>query len=152
LALAGPDVATPRYLLDSIVDELRRRESVDVRRIRPIRVALQRHRDDLLAGARGLNDKLAAIAQAQDLGGYLVRQACLLHCKPSISQAHWRRWLWLHSKLRRKFRKVLDAVAQALDTTPRCSSLVENLNSRLRTYFTLRRLWVSLTWPCCNSS
>ena len=31
------------------------------------------------------------------------------------------------------------AVSQAMDDTPRSSSLVENLNSRLRTYFTLRR-------------
>ena len=28
---------------------------------------------------------------------------------------------------------------QAMDQTPRCSSMVENLNSRLRNYFTLRR-------------
>jgi hypothetical protein len=31
------------------------------------------------------------------------------------------------------------AVSQAMADTPRSSALVENLNSRLRTYFTLRR-------------
>ena len=38
-----------------------------------------------------------------------------------------------------KFRAVFDAVSQAMARTPRSSSLVENLNSRLRNYFTLRR-------------
>jgi hypothetical protein len=34
---------------------------------------------------------------------------------------------------------VFGAVMQAMAQTPRCSSMVENLNSRLRNYFTLRR-------------
>jgi hypothetical protein len=32
-----------------------------------------------------------------------------------------------------------DVVKLAMANTPRCSSIVENLNSRLRNYFTLRR-------------
>jgi len=38
-----------------------------------------------------------------------------------------------------KFHAVFDAVSQVMAETPRSSLLVENLNSRLRTYFTLRR-------------
>ena len=38
-----------------------------------------------------------------------------------------------------KFRALVAAVGRAMADTPRSSSLVENLNSRLRTYFTLRR-------------
>ena len=38
-----------------------------------------------------------------------------------------------------KFHAVFEAVRQAVTRTPRSSSLVENLNSRLRNYFTLRR-------------
>jgi hypothetical protein len=34
---------------------------------------------------------------------------------------------------------LFEAVSQAMAQTPRSSSLVENLNSRLRNYFTLRR-------------
>ena len=37
------------------------------------------------------------------------------------------------------FAALFAAVSRAMADTPRCSSLVENLNSRLRTYFTLRR-------------
>jgi len=38
-----------------------------------------------------------------------------------------------------KFHTLFDAVSRAMAHTPRSSALVENLNSRLRTYFTLRR-------------
>ncbi|MGS0755509.1 hypothetical protein ACVBEH_12955 [Roseateles sp. GG27B] len=68
-----------------------------------------------------------------------VRQVCLLHRLPSRSTLYWKRWNQLRSKLTDKFHLVFDAVANAMAHTPRCSSLVENLNSRLRTYFTLRR-------------
>ncbi len=40
---------------------------------------------------------------------------------------------------RGKFHALFAAVSRAMADTPRSSSLVENLNSRLRTYFTLRR-------------
>ncbi len=38
-----------------------------------------------------------------------------------------------------KFHTLFDAVSRAMAHTPRSSSRVENLNSRLRTSFTLRR-------------
>jgi hypothetical protein len=48
LALAGPVLATRQMLFDFVVDELRRREFLDPRRIRPVRIALQNQRDDVL--------------------------------------------------------------------------------------------------------
>jgi hypothetical protein len=38
-----------------------------------------------------------------------------------------------------KFHAVYDAVSQAMQDTPRSSSLVENLNSRMRTCLSMRR-------------
>src|SRR3954469_23113960 len=64
LALAGPDLATRRELFDFIVAELMAREPEDPRHIRPVRVALQNQRDDLLAFAGLLDAELAAIARA----------------------------------------------------------------------------------------
>jgi hypothetical protein len=51
LALAGPALATRQELFDFVAEELAQREPEDVRRIRPLRVALQNQRDDLLAFA-----------------------------------------------------------------------------------------------------
>ena len=139
LALAGPDLATRQMLFDFIVDELTRCEPEDARRIRPLRVALQNQRDDLLAFAGVLDGKLAAIAHAQGIAEPLVREACVLHRLPSTSCAYWQRWNRLRTTLGTKFHPLFEAVSRTMAQTPRSSSLVENLNSRLRTYFTLRR-------------
>jgi len=61
---------------------------------------------------------------------YLVRAVCLLHRKKSSSCAYWQRWNHLHHLLSRKFHFLFEAVSQAMQQTPRASSLVENLNSR----------------------
>ena len=139
LALAGPTLATRQALFDFVVEELAHREPEDVRRIRPLRVALQNQRDNLLAFAGVLDAKLTGIAQAFDISETLVREACVLHRFPSTSPAYWQGWNRLRAKMGRKFHAIFDAVSGAMVQTPRSSSLVENLNSRLRNYFTLRR-------------
>jgi hypothetical protein len=139
LALAGPMLATRQVLFDFVVEELSSREVEDARRIRPLRVALQNQRNDLLAFAGVLDAKLAAIAQTHAIADPLVREACLLHRLPSTSSAYWQGWNQLRTKTGRKFHTLFVAVSRALAQTPRSSSLVENLNSRLRNYFTLRR-------------
>ena len=139
LALAGPALATRQMLFDFIVDELARREPKDVRRIRPVRVALQNQRDDLLAFAGELDKKLITIARTHLISETIVREACVLHRLPSTSPTYWLGWSRLRAKMGHKFQALFDAVGQALAQTPRSSSLVENLNSRLRNYFTLRR-------------
>jgi hypothetical protein len=64
LVLAGPTLGTRHVLFDFLVDELAHREPEDVRRVRPVRVALQNQRVDLLAFDGVLDAKLADIAQA----------------------------------------------------------------------------------------
>ncbi len=139
LALARSDLATRRELFDFIVAELAALEPEDARRIRPVRVALQNQRDHLLAFAGVLDAKLAAIAQTHAIAEPLVREACLLRRFPATSPAYWQGWKRLRAQTGCKFHALFAAVSRAMADTPRSSSLVENLNSRLRTYFTLRR-------------
>ena len=139
LALAGPSLDIRNEMFDFIVAELFRREIEDTRRIRPVRVALQNQRDDLLAFAGVQGDKLAMIARAHELPEHLVRAACVLHRKPSTSPSYWQGWNRLRARMGGLCHAVFDAVAQAMAQTARSSALVENLNSRLRNYFTLRR-------------
>jgi hypothetical protein len=137
-ALAGPTLAERRSLFDFIVAEFHRREPLDPARIRPVRVALENQRDDLLAFAGVLDKKLAGIAQDHNAPPHLVREVCLLQRKSPSSSVYWKRWNELHKKLAEKFHRVLDAVVEAMKHIPRSSSIVENLNSRLRNYFFLR--------------
>lgn len=139
LALAGPALAEREHLLDFVVAELKLREHLDPARIRPVRIALENQRDDLLAFAGVLDKKLADIAQYCNAPLHLVRDACLLQRKSPLSSAYWKRWNLLRKKLADKFHRVVDAVVEAMKHIPRSSSLVENLNSRLRNYFFLRR-------------
>jgi hypothetical protein len=98
LTLAGPTLVIWQMLFDFVVTELQRREPVDERRIRPVRVALQNQRDDLLAFAGVLDEKLAAIAQVHDISAPLVREACVLHRLPNTSTAYWQGWNRLRAK------------------------------------------------------
>ena len=139
LALAGPDLAVRQELFDFIETELKQREGKQYPTIRKLRKALHNQRDQLLAFAGVLDQKLAAIAIRFELPLQAVRDVCLLHRKPSTSNAYWERWNQLHRKLSSKFYGLMEAVGEALKQTPRASSLVENLNSRLRNYFFLRR-------------
>ncbi|MEL6468375.1 MAG: hypothetical protein AAFQ74_01485 [Cyanobacteria bacterium J06623_4] len=59
--------------------------------------------------------------------------------KHNTSNAYWERWNQLHSELSDKFYEVMKAVGAALEDTQRASSMLENLNLRLRNYFFLRR-------------
>jgi len=66
------------------------------------------------------------------------REACVLQRLPSTSLAYWQGRNQLRAQTGGKFHTLFDAVSRAMAHTPRSSSLVENLNSRLRAYFTLR--------------
>jgi hypothetical protein len=152
LALAGPVLATRQALFDFVVEELSAREPQDARRIRPVRVALQNQRDDLLAFAGVLDEKLATIAQAAEVSGYIVRSACLLHRKPTTSPAYWQGWNGLQSQLapdsrpcsplwrapwstRRAAVRWLRTSTRGCDLTSRCVAI-----------------WANRTWTCCDSS
>jgi hypothetical protein len=139
LALAGPSLVDRRELFNFIVAELKQRERLDSARIRPVRVALERQRENLLGFAKVLDAKLAEIAQHFQVPDYQVRAVCLLQRKPKTSPAYWQRRDQLNRQLGWKFHDVMNAVVTAMDETPRSSSLVENLNGRLRCYFFLRR-------------
>src|SRR5215207_4448166 len=111
LAVAGPDLATRRELFDFIVAELMAREPEDARRIRPVRVALQNQRDDLLAFAGVLDAELAGIARAHAISEPLVREACMLHRLPTTSPAYWQGWNQLRAQIGRKFQALFMAVS-----------------------------------------
>ena len=139
LELAGPPLAVRQDLFDFIVAELKRRECKKHPNIRALRKALHNQRDELLAFAGVLDQKLADIAERFETPLQKVRDICLLYRKQPTSNAYWERWNQLHREISGQFHWLMEAVGEALKQTPRASSLVENLNSRLRNYFFLRR-------------
>ena len=123
LALAGPSLDIRNEMFDFIAAEMTRREADGPRRIRPVRTALENQRDNLLAFAGELDDKLATIAHAHQLPEHVVRAACMLHRKPSTSPSYWQGWNRLRARMGGQFHAVVDAVAQAMAQTPRSSAM-----------------------------
>ena len=139
LALAGPDYHCRSELWDFIVAELKQREDSCLHRIRPFRTALENQKEDLLAFAAVLDEKLIDISQRFNIPLYLVRKVCFLQEQNSQQTSYWATWNQLHHQIGSQFYLLTEAVEQAMKETPRASSLVENFNSRLRNYFFLRR-------------
>ena len=140
LSIAGPSFADRRELFDFVVEQLRLRESQCPHRIGPVRRKLQNQRDGLLAFANLLDGKLAEIAARFSAPLSLVREVCELQNLDRTCAAYWMRWTQLrHGLHRTDYHRIETAVLEAMADTPRASSIVENINSRLRTYFFLRR-------------
>lgn len=139
LALAGPDCTTRRELFDFIVAELRARETLCPHRIGPLVRALTHQRDDLLAFAAQLDQDLASLAAQFQLPVVTLREVFNNETLDLEHPARWPREAALRSELGSRFFAVSVAVAELAEQTVRASSVIENLNSRLRSYFFLRR-------------
>lgn len=139
LSLAGPVWSERMELMNFIIEELQFRESKANKGIKSLRIALSNQKADLLAFAEVLDQKLADIAQRFKIPLEQVREVCLLMKKSLPTNRYWQKWNHLYKRLSDKFLSVKEAVESAMKSTPRASSLVENLNSRLRNYFFLRK-------------
>jgi hypothetical protein len=139
LALAGPNHTTRRELFDFIVGELRAREALCPHRIGPVVRALTNQRDDLLAFAAPLDLDLAALAVEFQRSVETVRAVFHLEVLEADDPARWPREDALRRELGPQFFRLSVAVGELARQTIRASSVIENLNSRLRNYFFLRR-------------
>jgi hypothetical protein len=139
LAVAGPDHATRVALYDWVVAELRVREEQCPHRIRPVRTLLENQRDTLLAFAAGLDEDLAALAEAFAVPVATVRSILQAQALPDREARRWQRQAGLWQRLGARYWPLQEAVAAVAAGVVRASSVIENLNSRLRNYFFLRR-------------
>ena len=140
LALNGLDQETRHELYDFIVTELQHLEEKAPYDIRAIRVALKNQQHDLLGFSIRLDDDLWKIALEHKQAIGLIRRVVTLQGKSSKTASYWKEYGKLLSTMRRTvFLNVMEAVEEWRKGFHRASSLVENLNSRLRQYFFLRR-------------
>ncbi|CAN5889792.1 hypothetical protein BH23PLA1_BH23PLA1_41950 [soil metagenome] len=139
LAVAGPCHADRRLLYDFIVAELKSRASRCPHRLGPICRQLENRRDELLAFTRVLDEQLEQLGQELQVPVDLLRQLLGVLAREERDPRRWTEERPLRARLRGRFHEVQAAVAALARGTVRASSLVENLNSRLRSYFFLRR-------------
>jgi len=139
LALAGPDASTRQALYDFVMESLQALETLDAPRLRPVRQRFVNQRDALLAFATGLDQALDALAQRFAVPVFRLRQVLALQELAPPTPAYWSQVAALQHALHGQFYAIDQALLRLRRRLHRASSLVENLNSRLRSYFFLRR-------------
>jgi hypothetical protein len=139
LAVAGPDYPSRRALLDFVIAELVQREGQCEHRIRPVRTLLANQGADLLAFAAALDKDLAALALEWQVSETTVRQLLQTQQMSERDARRWQREATHRQQLGGRYYALSEAVEEMAGRVVRASSLVENVNSRLRNYFFLRR-------------
>jgi hypothetical protein len=139
LTVAGPSYTDRCRLYDFVVAELKARASKCPHRLEPICRALENQRDDLLAFARRLDEDLERLGRELQIPAELARRLLRTLSRDERDPRRWAEEAAARKQLRDRFHTVQLAVAALAEETVRASSLVENLNSRLRSYFFLRR-------------
>jgi hypothetical protein len=139
LAVAGPSHAQRCALYDFVVAELQARAPLCPHRIDKVCTYLVNQRDALLAFAQQLDLDLATLAQEFQVPVDLVRTLLVVQAMASHNVRRWPQEAALRQQLLGRFHDLSAAVTALAKSTVRASSVVENLNSRLRNYFFLRR-------------
>lgn len=139
LSLVGPNLKTREELFDFVVAELRARELQAPHRIAPVRRKLENQKAELLSFVDTMDHEIESIAQEYEVNEPQVRQLFLAKT-PEWTESHRAQQ---EGKIREllidKFDGVNDRVKELIHKVVRASSVVENLNSRLRSYFFLRK-------------
>jgi hypothetical protein len=139
LALAGPSHAERQALYDFIVAELKARAAQAAPLLGRLATYLRNQRDELLAFAAQLDGDLAALAAAFSLSVEQVHAFFAVQTLPWDSPQRWHRDAPWRRRLGARYFPLSRALQRVRARTVRASSLVENLNSRLRSYFFVRR-------------
>lgn len=139
LSLSGPSLNIREELFNFVVEQLQQREPIYSYKIRPVRRMLQNQRDVLLAFAGTLDKRFSDLADLLDVPVCFIHAVGELQGMDMEHSSYWEKRANLQKELKSLFFKIEQAVQKILEDTPRASSLVENLNSRLRNYFFLRR-------------
>jgi hypothetical protein len=139
LAVSGPTHADRCLLYDFIVAELKAREPLCPHRLGPVCTFLQNQRDHLLAFSVALDRELAELAADFQVSVATVRELLAVQALDERQPQRWHRQAVLQQQLGSRFHRLSVAVQQLANDTVRASSIIENLNSRLRNYFFLRR-------------
>ncbi len=139
LAVAGPPLAEREELYDFIVTELERHQDDCPQRFQPLLRLLRNQRTVLLAFVEILQEKLAHVARRFAVPLATVQALCEIEALDPRSDLYWQRTAHWRTILKDRWYPIHQAILEAMAQTPRASSLVENLNSRLRGYFFLRR-------------
>jgi hypothetical protein len=142
LCVAGPPLADRRVRFDCVVAELRRltmlRPSCE-HRLGPVCSTLAAGRDRLLGFCARLDREVEDLAFYAKLSEAVLREMIAVQEMADGDRRKWERDALLRGRLGGRYHEVSLLVRALREGVVRASSVVENLNSRLRSYFFLRK-------------
>jgi len=138
-AVSGLPYVERCALFDFILAELQARAALCPHRLNPVCTLLKNHRDQLLAFAAQLDQDLANLAAEFHIPVASVRELLDLQTLDPRQSQRWQKEAALRQQLRHRFYHLQEAVQDLTAHVVRASSVIENINSRLRNYFFLRR-------------
>lgn len=136
---AGPNPIVRRELYDFILDEFKKLAKIHPHRIKSICTTLHNQKESLLAFVDLLDTKFQKLAERFCYPTEVIWQMCELQRCEFESDNYNIRSVPLQLLLKNQFDPVEDAVIEVMNSTERTSSMVENLNSRIKPYLFLRR-------------
>lgn len=140
LSIAGSDPKSRSMLYDFIVEELKALEAIHHHRIRASRIALENQKNDILAFTFEMDQEFSELAKVLNIAKEDVWEICELHRCERFSEKYYKRSKRLRNLLGGKqYVLLMGLVGQIIKTTTRASSLIENLNGRIRPFCNLRK-------------
>jgi hypothetical protein len=139
LSLAGPTHAERLALYDFLQGELQARVPQTPALLSRVVNYVKNQRDDLLAFAAQLDRDLEALAEQFAVRVSWVRSLFNVQTLSADQPQRWQREAPWRQQLGARYWPLSQALQALRQDTVRASSMVENLNSRLRSYFFLRR-------------
>ena len=138
-AVSGLPYADRVALYDFVVAELEARVPLCPHRIGPVCTLLKNQRDNLLAFAAQLEVDLTELAEEHEISADIVRALLDRRTLDPRQPRRWQQETDLRRQLGTRFWSLSQAVRELASKVVRASSVIENINSRLRSYFFLRR-------------
>ena len=138
-AVSGLPYADRVMLYDFVVAEFEARVPLCPHRIGPVYTLLKNQRDNLLAFAAQLDADLLALAEQYQLPVDTIRALLDVQTKDPRQPRRWQHEADLRRQLGSRFWALSQTLLDLADKVVRASSVIENINSRLRCYFFLRR-------------
>lgn len=140
LQLAGYQPKERAVMYDFIVTEMEKIAISHPHRINNIITSLKTRRKALLDVADALNEQFRKLAKKYHLSIKTIWSICYVARYDADSMKYNEKSYELETLIGEKYEEIEEAVLMILETTYRCSSIVENFNSRLRPYLDERKM------------
>ncbi len=139
LGVAGPSLWHRQELFDFVLTQLAQRRALCEHRLGPVCSMLAAQGEDLLGFCERTDKDVADLAAYAKVSEKVVRELAAVQEMAETDGRRWRREGALREHLGGRFHEVSGLVEALREGVVRASSVVENVNSRLRNYFFLRK-------------